>query len=62
MPEPNADMQQVKRPPAFQKNETTEHHIHTKIAPITPEPGNRDVLLRIAEEEPGHYRIWRRFF
>ena len=61
MPEQNTDVQQVKNLLAFQKNEITEHHIYTKIAAITPEPGNRDVLLRIAQEELGHYRIWQRY-
>jgi VIT1/CCC1 family predicted Fe2+/Mn2+ transporter len=46
---------------AFQRSEVTEYHIYTKIAAITPEPGNRDVLLRIAKEELGHYHIWRRY-
>jgi vacuolar iron transporter family protein len=46
---------------AFQRSEVTEYHIYTKIAAITPEPGNRDVLLRIAQEELGHYQIWRRY-
>jgi vacuolar iron transporter family protein len=61
MPEQNTDVQQVRRLLALQKNEITEHHIYTKIATITPDPGNRDVLLRIAQEELGHYRIWRRY-
>jgi rubrerythrin len=61
MPEQNTDMQQVRRLLALQKNELTEHHIYTKIATITTDAGNRDVLLRIAQEELGHYRIWRRY-
>jgi vacuolar iron transporter family protein len=54
-------MQQLEKLLALQQNELTEHHIYTKIATITPDPGNRDVLLRIAQEELGHYRIWRRY-
>lgn len=46
---------------SFQQGEITEYHIYTEIAAITPEPGNRDVLLRIASEELGHYQIWRRY-
>ena len=61
MPEQNTDVQQVTGLIPFQRSELTEHHIYTKIAAITPEPKNRDVLLRIAEEELGHYRIWRRY-
>ena len=61
MPDPDDDSQQVKQLLAFQKNEITEYHIYAKIAAITPEPGNRDVLVRIAGEELGHYHIWRRY-
>jgi VIT1/CCC1 family predicted Fe2+/Mn2+ transporter len=60
MPEHNTDMHQAAMLLAFQKNEITEYHIYTKIAAVTPEPGNRDVLARIAREELGHYHIWRR--
>jgi VIT1/CCC1 family predicted Fe2+/Mn2+ transporter len=61
MQEHVTDMQQLEKLLALQQNELTEHHIYTKIATITPDPGNRDVLLRIAQEELGHYRIWRRY-
>jgi VIT1/CCC1 family predicted Fe2+/Mn2+ transporter len=61
MPERNADVQQVNKLLALQRNELTEHHIYTKIAAITPQPGNREVLERIAQEELGHYRIWRHY-
>jgi vacuolar iron transporter family protein len=61
MPEQNTDMKQAGMLLALQKNEITEHHIYMRIAAITTEPGNRDVLLRIADEELGHYRIWRRY-
>ena len=47
MPEQNTEAQ-AKILSAFQRSEITEYHIYTKIAAITPEPGNRDVLLRIA--------------
>lgn len=60
MPEQNTDMHRAALLLAFQKNEITEYHIYTKIAAVTPEPGNRDVLMRIAQEELGHYHIWRR--
>ncbi|MFA5268737.1 MAG: VIT1/CCC1 transporter family protein [Methanoregula sp.] len=61
MPEKKADKQQERRLLALQKNEITEYHIYSKIAAITGEPGNRDVLLRIAGEELGHYHIWRQY-
>ena len=61
MPEQNTDMHQAAKLLALQRNEITEYHIYTKIAAVTPEPGNRDVLMRIAQEELGHYHIWRRY-
>lgn len=59
MPEPGPDPQQVHQLLVFQTNEITEYHIYTKIAATALEQKNRDVLLRIAAEELGHYRIWR---
>jgi vacuolar iron transporter family protein len=61
MPEQYTDERQAGILHSFQQSEVTEYHIYTKIAAITPEPGNRDVLLRIAQEELGHYQIWRRY-
>lgn len=61
MPEHHADEQQMRHLLLFQGNEISEHRIYTKIAAMTPEPGNRDVLLRIAGEELAHYHIWRRY-
>jgi vacuolar iron transporter family protein len=61
MPEQRTDERQAGILHSFQRSEVTEYHIYTKIAAITPEPGNRDVLLRIAQEELGHYHIWRRY-
>lgn len=61
MPEPGPDPALVHRLLSFQRNEITEHEIYTRIAAVTTEPANRDVLLRIAAEELGHYRIWRTY-
>ena len=61
MPEQYPDERQAGILHSFQQSEITEYHIYSKIAAITPEPGNRDVLLRIAQEELGHYHIWRRY-
>jgi VIT1/CCC1 family predicted Fe2+/Mn2+ transporter len=61
MPEQSGDPQLAHKLLALQKGEITEYHIYSMIARITPEPGNRDVLGRIAQEELGHYRIWRRY-
>ena len=46
---------------ALQRNEITEHHIYLKIAEVTPEPNNREVLTRIATEEYNHYTIWKQY-
>jgi VIT1/CCC1 family predicted Fe2+/Mn2+ transporter len=42
-----------------QKAEMTEHLIYAKLAAVTADPHNREVLTRIADEELGHYRIWK---
>jgi VIT1/CCC1 family predicted Fe2+/Mn2+ transporter len=61
MPGPDTSSQQTERLLFLQRSEITEHHIYTKIAAATPEPGNRDVLTRIAAQELGHYEIWKRY-
>lgn len=43
----------------MQKGELTEYEIYTKIASITSNPHNRDVLNRIASQEYEHYQIWK---
>ena len=45
----------------LQRNEITEHHIYLRIAQVTPDPHNRDVLSRIAAEELTHYAIWKQY-
>jgi vacuolar iron transporter family protein len=42
-----------------QKAEMTEHLIYAKLAAVTADPHNREVLTRIADEELGHYHVWR---
>jgi VIT1/CCC1 family predicted Fe2+/Mn2+ transporter len=46
---------------AMQRGEITEHHIYTKIAAAQKDPHNREVLTRIAQDELGHYGIWKRY-
>jgi VIT1/CCC1 family predicted Fe2+/Mn2+ transporter len=46
---------------SLQRNEITEHHIYLRIAQVTPDPHNRDVLSRIAAEELKHYAIWKQY-
>jgi VIT1/CCC1 family predicted Fe2+/Mn2+ transporter len=45
----------------MQRGEITEHHIYTKIAAAQKDPRNREVLTRIAQDELGHYEIWKRY-
>lgn len=39
----------------FQRNEMTEHHIYLRLATVTKNSANREVLLRIAADELRHY-------
>ena len=45
----------------LQKNEITEHHIYIRIAQVTPDPHNHEILTRIATEELQHYNIWKKY-
>jgi VIT1/CCC1 family predicted Fe2+/Mn2+ transporter len=45
----------------MQRGEITEYHIYTKIAAAQKDPHNREVLNRIAQDELGHYEIWKRY-
>jgi VIT1/CCC1 family predicted Fe2+/Mn2+ transporter len=45
----------------MQKNEISEYHIYKKIAAATKDPANRKVLEQIAEDEAGHYEIWKSY-
>jgi len=46
---------------ACQRDEITEREIYRRIARATPDPHNRGVLDRIADEENGHYELWKRY-
>ena len=46
---------------AFQQNEVTEAEVSRRIARRTKDAGNRDTLLRIADEEAKHAAIWQRY-
>jgi VIT1/CCC1 family predicted Fe2+/Mn2+ transporter len=46
---------------ALQKGEITEYHIYTRIAEMTGDARNRDVLTRIAQDELGHYTLWKKY-
>ncbi|MGB8310157.1 MAG: VIT1/CCC1 transporter family protein [Methanoregula sp.] len=45
----------------LQRNEITEHHIYLKIAQVTPDSHNHEILTRIASEELQHYNIWKKY-
>lgn len=45
----------------FQQNEVTESEVYRRIAASTKDAGNRDTLLRIADEEAKHASIWQRY-
>ena len=51
----------LKKISTLQRNEITEHHIYLKIAQVTPDPHNHDVLSRIAAEELHHYTVWKQY-
>jgi vacuolar iron transporter family protein len=46
---------------SMQRGEITEYHIYKKIAAAQKEPHNREVLARIAQDELGHYGIWKQY-
>ena len=46
---------------ASQRNEITEHFIYLKLSEIEKEPGNSEVLKKIAADERRHYEMWRAY-
>ncbi len=44
-----------------QRNEITEHFIYTKLANSVKDKHNRDVLLKIGNEERAHYEFFKRY-
>ncbi len=42
----------------YQRNEVTEHHIYKRLAGVAGDANNKDVLLKIAEDELRHYHDW----
>ncbi|VBB44714.1 conserved membrane hypothetical protein [uncultured Paludibacter sp.] len=42
-----------------QRNEITEYHIYSKLAERTKDKNNAEVLLKIANQEKGHYNFWK---
>lgn len=46
---------------SLQQGEITEHRIYQKIAAVTSDPHNREVLIGIAAQEYEHYLIWKKY-
>jgi VIT1/CCC1 family predicted Fe2+/Mn2+ transporter len=46
---------------ALQRGEITEYHIYRRLAPSVKDSHNREILLRMADEELSHYRIWKKY-
>jgi VIT1/CCC1 family predicted Fe2+/Mn2+ transporter len=61
MPRHDADKKNLGTLLRFQRNEITEYWIYTKIAAITPDRSNHEVLTRIAADELGHYGVWKQY-
>lgn len=45
----------------FQQDEITESIVYSKLAAIEKDPSNQEILLRIANDEKGHYGILKRY-
>jgi vacuolar iron transporter family protein len=61
MNEPLPEPSLMKNLLMMQQGEITEYHIYTKIAAAQKDPHNREVLTRIAQDELGHYGIWKQY-
>lgn len=45
----------------FQRNEITEHQIYTRLANSVKVAQNRQILGGIAQDELGHYHLWKKY-
>ena len=61
MTAPHADLELTATLLTLQRGEITEHHIYKKIAAAHQDAHNREVLERIANQELGHYAIWKQY-
>ncbi len=43
----------------FERNEITEYFIYRRLASAQKSPENREVLEKIAQDELGHYQLWK---
>jgi VIT1/CCC1 family predicted Fe2+/Mn2+ transporter len=55
----NIDPALLSRILLFQRSEITEYHIYTRVAESVDDQKNKNVLLRIAQEELAHYHLWK---
>jgi len=44
-----------------QRNEITEHYIYKRLARVSKDEANKEVLDRIGEDEKSHYKIWQSY-
>jgi VIT1/CCC1 family predicted Fe2+/Mn2+ transporter len=51
----------IRRLLASQKGEITEHIIYKKLAQVTKDSHNRELLLSISNDELRHYNFWKQF-
>ena len=51
----------IDRIETLQKGEITEYHIYRKLTSLIPDPHNRAVLQKMADEEHGHYLFWKKY-
>jgi VIT1/CCC1 family predicted Fe2+/Mn2+ transporter len=45
----------------FQRNEITENQIYTRLAKVIKVTKNRQILEGIAQDELGHYHLWKKY-
>jgi VIT1/CCC1 family predicted Fe2+/Mn2+ transporter len=45
----------------FQKDEISSHHTYNRLASMTKNEANREVLKKIARQEMRHYEIWKAY-
>lgn len=57
----NISQETQKRILKFQANEITEAKVYRKLASLTKSQSNKDILLKIADDEERHYAIWKKY-
>ena len=44
-----------------QRNEITEYFIYERLAQLTKDPHNKDILRQISQDEYDHYEVWKKY-